>query len=231
MTKYSRFKTVFHHYGLRGVFAKLIGKVADRYFEWRYGLDTIACAQLDKFTISAGSRANATAYEGSRILPLKRLFPALRQLVPGDGALVDLGCGKGKVMLVAALSGLQKVRGVEFARELCDVARKNWGSVQSKAGCTTDFQVVEGDVTTYAIRPDETIFYIFNPFDETILGKVLSNIANSTQSSPRRVVIVVCFLSERYRRIFDQQPAFSFAQEFVFWGYSFSVFSNQPNRG
>src|SRR5215471_20505828 len=126
MKVFDRFLTVVRNQGVRGVVAKLLGKLADRWFEWRYGLDTIACAQLDKFTISAGSLANATAYEGSRVLPLRRLIPALKQMVPGDGALVDLGCGKGKVMLVAALSGLQKVRGVEFARELCDVTRKNW---------------------------------------------------------------------------------------------------------
>jgi 2-polyprenyl-3-methyl-5-hydroxy-6-metoxy-1,4-benzoquinol methylase len=95
----------------------------DRAFERRHGLETLAIEKLDGLTIRVGERTQGFYYEGMRMLPLRRLFAKLRKLVPPDAALVDLGCGKGNVLLAAAEAGVANIRGVEFARELCEQAR------------------------------------------------------------------------------------------------------------
>jgi tRNA1(Val) A37 N6-methylase TrmN6 len=141
---------------------------------------------------------------------------------------VDLGCGKGKAVLIAAQAGMTKARGIEFARELCDVARRNWTSFSAKTGCPPDAcEIIEGDVTTYGYPADETVYFINNPFDEIILSKVVASITASAKRQPRRVLIVICNLSPHYRAVMDRQQEFKLSAVPVFWGYPFSVFSNR----
>jgi predicted RNA methylase len=224
-----RLKQILHGHGLRGVAAKLVGKAFDRAFEVRYGIDTLAHAKLDGLTIVAGQPDAGIFYEGSRVMPLRGLLKALHGTGNSEaeqGALVDLGCGKGKVLLVAAECGVAKVRGVEFARELCDVARANWEKFRAKTGSIAEVEIIEGDAGAYPIRPDETVFFLFNPFGAAVLTRVLTNIAASVRQHPRRVRIVVTYLSAHYRRVFEEQKEFTFEREIVTWAYNFTVFSN-----
>lgn len=229
MSLYSRFKGALRRQGIKGTVVKTVGVIADYWFDWRHGTDTIATARLEQLTIDTESREHGTSYEGIRVLPARRAIPYLRQRVDG-GVFVDLGCGKGKAVMIAAQVGMP-ARGIEFARELCDVARRNWKSFQTKAGCRAELcEIIEGDVTTYAYPTDETIYFINNPFDEVILAKVVASVTASAQRSPRRVLIVICNLSPHFRAVMDQQQEFKLIEVPVFWSYPFSVFSNQPDQ-
>ncbi len=228
MSLFSRFKGAMRRQGIRSVFVKTVGVVADYWFDWRSGTDTIATSRLDKLTIETESREHGTSYEGIRVLPARKAIPYLRRLVQG-GVFVDLGCGKGKAVMIAAEAGIP-ARGIEFARELCDVARRNWASFHTKAGCGPELcEIIEGDVTTYAYPTDETIYFINNPFDEVILAKVVAHVTASAKRQPRRVLIVICNLSPHFRAVMDQQQEFKLVEVPVFWSYPFSVFSNRPN--
>ena len=61
-------------------------------------------------------------HELMRLRPFRRLMRTL-SLPPGSG-FVDFGCGKGRVLLLAAGFGFARITGVEFAKELCDIAKE-----------------------------------------------------------------------------------------------------------
>lgn len=226
MTLFSRFKNALRRQGLRSAAIKMVGVAADYWFDWRMGADTIATSRLDNLTIDGGSREHGTAYEGIRVLPARRLVAHVRTLVPG-GVFVDLGCGKGKAVMIAAQAGM-KSRGVEFARELCEVARRNWAALQARSGCPADScEIIEGDVTTYGYPTDETVYFVNNPFDDVILAKVVENVSASAARKPRCVLIVICNLSAHFRAVMDRQQEFQLIEAPIFWGYPFSIFSNQ----
>ncbi|HYO26604.1 MAG TPA: hypothetical protein VEQ85_16805 [Lacipirellulaceae bacterium] len=222
-----RLHTVLRTQGLGGVAAKLVGKVADQAFERRHGIDTIRTAQLDDLTIRAGRLERGHFYEGSRVLPLRALLRDLRRghdAHDDPGALVDIGCGKGKVLLVAAAAGWPTVRGIEFAHELCLVARANWEKFRTSTGPDSTVEIIESDAAAYAIRPDETTFFLFNPFGVETLAHVLDNLARSAAEHPRRIEIVVACLTPHYQSVFDRSGAFVLERHLVCWGYPFSVF-------
>ena len=150
MSLLSRFKGGLRRQGLRAVFVKTVGVMADYWFEWRYGTDTISASRLDMLTIQTESREHGTSYEGIRILPARRLMKYLQAGLPGGGAFVDLGCGKGKALMAAAKAGITPVRGVEFAHELCVIARRNWESFHARTGLPAGgCSVIEGDVKVF----------------------------------------------------------------------------------
>ncbi len=228
MSYFQRIKYIATHHGPKAVFAKFSGIAADRWFDWRYGINNDTPLKLDGYTIVGESRKNATSYGASRFLPLRRLFPLLRARVPGEGVFVDFGCGNGKVLLVAAHCGIKHVRGVEFASELCELARRNWGSFCARTGTRREAgEFFVGDVAAYTCQPDETMYFIYNPFDEVVLRKVLAKINASLGTHPRMVAIIICNPNEIYQAVMREHTEFPLLQQPRFWGYPFYIYSNQ----
>jgi SAM-dependent methyltransferase len=92
---------------------------------------------------------------------------------------VDLGCGKGKVVLCWAIElrkrGLkQRLLGVEYYKPLIDVATWN----QRVLGFTGDISFKHGDATEidYSRIGQKIIIFLYNPFNEVIFENVLSRL-------------------------------------------------------
>jgi len=225
MTLLQRLKSSLRNQGPRSTGVKLWVWASDHAFDLRYGLDTCKDASLEQLSIESENKEKGSCYQPTRVLPLRRLFQELQPLIPPESVLVDLGCGKGRVLLVALEFDFKAVRGVEFAHELCEIARKNYTAFQAKKPIRTDCQIIEGDVAAYAIRPDETVFFMFNPFDESILGRVLDNLAASLRARPRKVLII--YYNPRGAQVIECRPNFVRLREVNFWGYSFRVYANR----
>jgi hypothetical protein len=71
------------------------------------------------------------------------------------------------------------------------------------------------------------VFFMFNPFDEVILVKVLANLQSSLAARPRKIIIAICLPSQEYRKALEQSGVFRQTRQFKFWGCDFSVYSNR----
>ena len=87
---------------------------------------------------------------------------------------IDLGCGKGRALLVAANLGFQHVIGVEFVHQLAEIARKNL----AHRG-TANAVVAEGDAAKYRFPNCDMVVYLFNPFSQEVMQKVVANLRES----------------------------------------------------
>ena len=59
------------------------------------------------------------------------------------------GSGKGRVLLIAAQTGSQRIIGVEFSGELCEIARKNVKTFLRQTQINPQIEVIESGVTTW----------------------------------------------------------------------------------
>ena len=98
---------------------------------------------------------------------------------------LDLGCGKGKALLLAREAGFRRVLGVELSEEIADIATRN---VERTAGT-----VVVADATRFEFPPDPTVLFLYNPFDQATLRTVLENLEDSLRAAPRRIVIAYVY--------------------------------------
>lgn len=174
--------------GLVGSAECVFSKIQERLFDLRYGTDTVAFAELDTLTIDGEHVADGTPYQPTRLRLVRRVLSSLH-LAPG-GAFVDFGCGKGRVLLLAADYGFRRTTGVEFAKELCEIARDNLDRYRRKTGIKADIRIVEGDAVEYEIQDDENVFFFSNPFSAALMEKVVRNIECSLRARPRRGLIV-----------------------------------------
>ena len=225
MSVFTRIKSLIGEHGVVAIGTKLIGRHLDQSFERAYGLDTVSVAYLDGLSIESRNRGRGNYYEGTRLMPLRRLIPQMRALVAPDSALVDCGSGKGKVLLVAAECGVNQVRGIEFAKELCETAASNWAKFEARKQTGSKVEIHCSDILDYPVQPNDSMFFLFNPFDTYILEALLDRIAESVEMHPRKIVIAVAFLSEPYRKVFETKPRFEKHVEVVHWACKFTLYT------
>nr|ADN26258.1 SAM-dependent methyltransferase [Streptomyces coeruleorubidus]ADN65355.1 methyltransferase [Streptomyces coeruleorubidus] len=104
---------------------------------------------------------------------------------------VDVGCGKGRVLLLAAELPFRRIVGVEASEALCDIARSNVEKASvARDGCDR-IEVVHADATKFDIPDDAGLFYFYEPFSVDVSLAVLERIEDSVRRHPRNVVL--CF--------------------------------------
>lgn len=102
---------------------------------------------------------------------------------------LDLGCGKGRAMCIAAHQGFKQVTGIDLSKGLCEMAKENLTLTKQKIPAF-EFNVINNDAFYYEIPDDVDCIFLFNPFDEIIMSAVVNNIFDSLQSNPRKLRII-----------------------------------------
>ena len=121
-------------------------------------------------------------------------------LVPAelDGyTFIDLGCGKGRALLVANLFPFKRVIGVEISPELCHQARAN-------VGRHPRISIVEQDAANFVYPAGPLLIYFYNPFLRPFLKSVLKNIQRQWQKEPRQVFVLSAFPA--YPKLMSRLP-------------------------
>jgi predicted RNA methylase len=206
-----------------------LSAVEERLFDLRYGTDTVTFAKAESLTIEGPHRDDGTGYQPSRIRPFRRLMSALRP--PAGSAFVDFGCGKGRLLLLAADYGFQRITGVEFAKELANIASDNLARYQRKKSIRGDIRIIQEDAVDYRIQDDDNFFFMFNPFAASLVEQIARNVAQSVTRASRQVFII--YSNPLWRGGIEQQ-GFSWVQAFdsdEILVYSNSHFSSARNVG
>lgn len=175
--------------------------------ERKYKLDTTYINNLKQVEVIGENKTAAYIYQPVNYYMLERAFAFLKE-ENISGALVDFGCGFGRILIVAANFGYTKITGVEFVPLLCNEARKNIQKAQTDFP-ETRFEIFCGDAIDYNIQKEENIFTFFNPFDERVMLPVVKNILKSIREFPRKISVVYfnptekeIFLSAGFEEIF-----------------------------
>jgi 16S rRNA A1518/A1519 N6-dimethyltransferase RsmA/KsgA/DIM1 with predicted DNA glycosylase/AP lyase activity len=106
-----------------------------------------------------------------------------------DHLFIDVGSGKGRVMMLAALAGFRRVIGLEFAAGLAQIARRNI-VIFSRQFRHADFTVVDGDATRFNFPAVPTVLFLNNPFDGELIGKLLDSIERAHAGSTAEVALL-----------------------------------------
>ena len=157
--------------------------------EKKYGINTTGADELKDLEEKGIDISHATIYMPVSYELLEDIFAQLNQLTdkPANHFL-DLGCGKGRALCVAAHAGFKKITGIELSKELCECAKENCTITQQKIP-GLEFSIINNDAFYYGIPHDVDCIFMFNPFDEIIMSGVLENIRESLQQVPRKLVI------------------------------------------
>jgi predicted RNA methylase len=138
-------------------------------FDEMYGVDTCGEISLYELEIKSHNGILGHRYQASPADICERLFSSL-PICHNDFVLIDAGCGKGRVLLVASRFSFKRLIGVEFAGELVHIARAN----VARFGCHAD--ILHADVAEYQFPEDNLVIYLYNPFGPTLLRPMLTSL-------------------------------------------------------
>jgi SAM-dependent methyltransferase len=142
-------------------------------FDARNGTDTGGFEHIWKFHIRSDNARFGTHYRATSERDLTKAVNSLGEDVRGF-TFVDLGCGKGKTLMVASRLGFRRVIGVEFASELAAIARANLVAVG-----IDNAVVIEGDAAVFDFPDDSLVLYLYNPFSREVMNQVIENLGKS----------------------------------------------------
>jgi SAM-dependent methyltransferase len=198
--------------------------VIDLSFDWRYGTDTMRWVLKKDLETRSDNRSHSAKYSATKARPFLQILNRLQ--LPRDCNFVDVGSGKGRVLLIASRYGFRKVVGVEFSGELCAVARKNAELFFRKVKPQSSIEVIEADATTYRFHPEDRVLFMFNPFDAFIMEKVLENIRRSLVEHPRRIWLI--YNTPVHHELVKRAGLFQSDAFYEIGGTRFRVYSNEP---
>ena len=138
-------------------------------FDLQYVVDTARQISLFQLDITSRHESVGSGYQPSPVGVCDELLSSL-PIRYEDFVFVDLGAGKGRVLMLASRFPFKRLIGVEFALALVETARQNF----KRFGCIAE--VVHADAADYRFPHDNLVVYLYNPFGSEVLRPVLSSL-------------------------------------------------------
>lgn len=117
-----------------------------------------------------------------------------------DDVVYDIGCGAGRLLFVAAMSGVKRCVGLELSARLSELARENAATLRIPHA-PIKIRQADASVEDYS---EGTVFLMCNPFGATTLATVLDQIRSSLVSKPREIRFVYIHPNDEHRDLFAQ---------------------------
>ncbi|MBQ4057856.1 MAG: class I SAM-dependent methyltransferase [Lachnospiraceae bacterium] len=141
-------------------------------------------------------RYEPTSYSG-----LICAFDELEDVLTKYDRLVDFGCGKGRVLFYVNQRFQCEVCGIEVDEELYELALDNRAYYNTRFRDSMErIEILNGKAEEYEIRPEDNVFYFFNPFEINIFEQVIEHIIESVEKQPRRVLVMMYYPKAEYIR-------------------------------
>jgi SAM-dependent methyltransferase len=103
---------------------------------------------------------------------------------------VDLGSGKGRVLLMASDYPFRRIVGVELLPELDHVAQENIRQYKNPSQRCATIEAICADARGFEFPDDPLVLYLFNPLPEDGLMQVMENLSRSLEQNSREVWVV-----------------------------------------
>jgi SAM-dependent methyltransferase len=120
---------------------------------------------------------------------------------------VDFGCGKGRVVMMAAERGFRECVGVELNAGLAKIAAANVLKWAESGRPKSPMRAVCEDATAFEFPATPCVVYLFNPFTGKVLAKLLDKIASVFAARPGEVDVV--YVNSEFREVLDAHPGFT----------------------
>lgn len=194
---------------LRKRIANPIVNLDTRMFDNRWGVRTAGRVPMREYELSPDAVEHGTGFES---MISKHFRDVIRSIeVSDDSVLLDVGCGKGKVLLLGAEHDFKRIVGIDVVPSLCEEARKNVELARSKGkGGNAEIYVTCINALDYDFT-DEDVVVINNPFDIVYMEKFVERLSSHSKSIGR--VVWLLYFNPKQRHVLDSSPYFELVAE------------------
>ena len=187
-------------------------------FDLRYGTDTGGVVGGGELGAGHPHDAHITAYAG---MPPSRFAATMERWFAGQKAVaadayhfIDVGCGKGRVVLLASQYSFAQVIGVELDPGLTKIARENVERFRAAGLPVSPVEIVGGDATEFRLPNGPCLLYLANPFGAPVLRRLLEASEERIRTGGSGVDLI--YQNAAHRAVFDEFPAWRLLWDEVF---------------
>lgn len=188
---------------IRRVHSGLIFRYHEVYnikFDHKHEIDTRTSVALETLNFTHPNKAHAVDYEPTPIKLIEKFLESA-QSANTERTFIDLGCGKGRVLIKAAELGFKRLIGVEFAEDIASSARENLDRAL-KPGLDVSWTILSEDATAFRPPENDLVIFLYNPFAEPVVEKVADWIEAHIA---RGYAVDVIYYNSQCRKIFDSR--------------------------
>jgi predicted RNA methylase len=103
---------------------------------------------------------------------------------------LDLGSGKGRTLLMASDYPFRRIVGVELLPSLDQIAKENIRQYKNDSQKCFALESICADATRFSLPDEPLVVFLFNPFPESGLRRVVVNLEQSAREHPRAVYVL-----------------------------------------
>jgi SAM-dependent methyltransferase len=152
-------------------------------FDRKYGTDTGGYLSPEELVKGRANDAHNHGYSAVAPSVFREACRRWRETLPAVSgrieaySFVDVGAGKGRVLLLAAELAFRKVIGVEISEELARTAQSNAARWSRVARPKAKIRVVNGDAAKFRWPRTPLLVYLYNPFACSLVTQVTEKLA------------------------------------------------------
>ena len=170
--------------------ARLRQRYGDADYDWDHRVNTTSAAVgwRDRLLGTLHS-----AYQPTDAPSFREMLETLQQqanLDYRDFTYLDLGSGKGRTLLMASDYPFRRIVGVELLPSLNRIARENIQQYTSDAQQCFSLESICADATAFPLPNQPLVIYLFNPFPESGLRRVVATLEQTLSANSRPIYVL-----------------------------------------
>jgi len=176
---------------------------ADRRFDRKYKVETAGIVWRHDLDMDADRKMAAFQYEPTPAPVLRSILKQLR-IDYSKYAFIDYGSGKGRALLLASEYPYAKIIGVEFSPGLHKIAENNIRIWNNPGQRCFKIESICADASEYKLPNQPLVIFFFTPFRSPVSNRVINNIKQSFNDSPRSMYIFYYGTNKKFIKLLEQ---------------------------
>jgi SAM-dependent methyltransferase len=209
--------------GMRGswIFAKEkvrleLCSMLERAWDRAHNVDTSGQIDLESLEVVGENRSSGTSIRSTSPKAFRLLagfFPADKS----DYTFLDVGCGKGRVVLLASQLGFNRVIGLEFSPWAAEVAKNNIRMFSGNRAGLGSCSIVVADALNYELPNEPLMLFVAIPFRPELLERFFDNVLEVFEryKKPIKICLLGISLVDVAARRLKQSEGFRLIREGV----------------
>ena len=215
----ARIRTLLRKRGVLGTAARVAQvlwrrvvprRVPPHPFDLEHGVETGGLLMARNIRSGHAHDAQSTAYYGTQPSVFRAAIARWIEDISAAGqnvrefTFVDIGCGKGRVLMLASNHPFRRVLGIELSPSLVQRARENLGRWTARPHPCDCIEVIESDVLDFALPDGPLLLYLYHPFEAELFGQWVHFLA--AQLAARATTVYVLYLNPYHQKMLRALP-------------------------
>ena len=180
-------------------------------FDQEHGTNTTGNRNIVTLDVIESPAAPFAAhYEPSSAEVVRRALEKL-SIDPPEFTFIDFGSGKGRVLLVAAFFPFKEVIGVEFSRELHELALSNIARLPPDLTRAGSVRSIHCEASAFELPDSNLVCYFNNPFGSPIIGRVFERLIAHHRDHGHEIIVI--YVDPQHRDVFENSGMLEIVDE------------------